>query len=94
MKVALDQLNQAVEKSLGMEYQTNLTELGFAIIFAHAEHEALAEMITEIETLLDLCRRLFGTATWMDGPIPRELETEGSSGPIPVISDWQCAFQS
>ena len=92
MKVALDQLNQAVEKSLSMEYLSNPTELGFALIFAHAEHEALMEMITEIENLLDLCRRLFGTATWMDEPIPPTLKTEGKSLPFSMTNDWQCAL--
>jgi len=92
MRMALNQLNQAVERSLGMEYQANPTESGFALIFAHVEHEALTEMVTEIENLLELCRRLFGTAAWMVGTIPQNLRTDGKSQPHSVMTDWQCAI--
>jgi len=85
MKKALVTLDRAVEVSLGLEYRSNPTEIGFALIFARAEHEALLEMITEIEGLLILCRRLFGTASWLD---PKYYPVTGTES-ISSMADWQ-----
>jgi len=82
---ALQKLIVAVEKSLDVEYSSRKTELGFALIFAYAEHEALMEMVTEVETLLDLCRRLFGTAAWIDATNLAMLT------PRTEKTSWYCA---
>jgi hypothetical protein len=86
----MQNLVSAVEKSLNTEYSSLAAELDFALIFAYAEHEALMEMVTEIEALLDLCRRLFGTAAWID-PTNFAMLTKTSNT---ERTSWYCGDSS
>lgn len=83
-------LISAVEKSIDAEYESNPPELGFALVFAYAEHEALTEMVNEIEKLLDLCRRLFGTSSWIDRTTLSLLDPQSVSD----TANWTCATPS
>ena len=56
-------MNKSV-KELLEEGRADLKE---CVIHAYAEMRAMERLVDEVESLLDICRRLFGTSSWADG---------------------------
>jgi len=80
---ALDDLIIAVQTSLREEYESyesNASGLGLALAFAFAEHEALVEMVESLESLLVLCRQLFGTSMWLESDQSRDFSRHTLEG--------------
>lgn len=78
----LNELIAEKEVNLGLEEHLDPHELSFSIISALAENEMLEGFVGSIENLLDICRALFGTTSWMPDHTALDRHTSRMSG------DW------
>jgi len=60
-------LEAHVEMSLrqAQESPSRVPDMGLAVIYGYAEMEAMKEMVDVLDELLQECRQVFGTSTWL-----------------------------
>jgi len=64
-RIALDALVSGITKTVHKECEADPHALGFSLVYAFAESEALDELVDHQEKLLNLCRQLFGISSWV-----------------------------
>jgi hypothetical protein len=65
---ALHKLEAEVQDNIQEARRTNPCSLGHSLVYALAELEAMRNLVHTMHELQDICRDLFGTASWMVTP--------------------------
>ncbi|EGO29517.1 hypothetical protein SERLADRAFT_359518 [Serpula lacrymans var. lacrymans S7.9] len=62
---ALDVLTNQIESRIQHALEEDKSLVGVSLAYSLAEVELMKDMVDTIEDLLELCRQLFGTSTWL-----------------------------
>jgi hypothetical protein len=65
---ALQKLEDQVEERIQEARKKDPFAMGYSLVYSFAETEAMRNFVDTVHELLDICRDLFGTASWMITP--------------------------
>ncbi|KAH7921497.1 hypothetical protein BV22DRAFT_1038618 [Leucogyrophana mollusca] len=78
---ALEILVAQVEERIRIAIEDDKSFAGLSLVYSLAEREVMKDMVDTLESLLELCRQLFGTSAWLTHAWPRISNDEGPGTP-------------